>query len=83
MKHPGDPTPRSASDVLADRGYKRVLAEQAPPINGQIVNTLVGMHCGSETYWMMTSPALKPNDPMTWQGVVPVVETRTTYRPAP
>ena len=80
MKHPGDPTPRSASAVLSDPGYKMVLAEQSPQPGGQIFATLVVLHCGSETYWMTKYPVMKSNAPMTWEQVVPVVETRTTYR---
>ena len=83
MKHPGDPSPRSASNVLADRGYKMVVSDQSPQLGGPLMNTLIVLHCGTETYWRTTYPAVKPNDAMTWQRVVPVVETRTTYRPAP
>ena len=83
MQHPGDPTPRSASNVLADRGYKMVASEQAPQISGLPVNVLVVMHCGSETHWMTTYPVMQPNDAMEWHRVMPVVETRTIYRPVP
>lgn len=82
MKHPGDPTPRSARNVLADRGYKLVVAEQSPPALGaQPMSTVVVLHCGSETYWQTDYPAMQPDIPMTWRQVMPVVETRTTYRP--
>ena len=83
MKHPGDPTPRSASNVLTDRGYKMIASEQAPQLGGQFTNTLVVLHCGSETYWRTTYPVMKPNVAMEWQRVRPVVETRTTYRSVP
>lgn len=83
MKHPGDPTPRSADDVLADRSYRTAVSDQSPLLGGQLVNTLIVFHCGTETYWMTTYPAMKPNDPTTWKQVRPVVETRTTYQPVP
>lgn len=83
VKRPGDLTPRSASEVLADRGYKMVFSEQAPQIGGQLTNTLVVMHCGTETYWATVYPVMQSTSPMTWQQVEPVVETRTSYRPVP
>jgi hypothetical protein len=83
MKHPGDPTPRSASEVLADRSYKMVFSNQSPQLSGQIMNMLVVFHCGSETYWTVMYPVMRDGDAMTWQEVVPTVETITTYRPVP
>ena len=80
-KHPGDPSPRSASDVLADQHYKLVVSEQSRRLGGQLTNTLVVLHCGTETHWMTTYPITKMNDAMTWERVEPVIETRTTYRP--
>lgn len=81
MRHPGDPTPRSAREVLADRGYKMVASEQAPPLGGQPTNVLVVMHGGSETYWATSYPTSAPDVATTWQRVEPVIETRTIYRP--
>lgn len=83
MKHPGDPSPRSASDVLVDRNYKMIVSHPSPHISGQLMNTLIVFHCGTETYWTVTYPAMKDADPMTWQQVAPAVETLTTYRPVP
>ena len=80
-KHPGDPSPRSAGDVLTDPHYKLVVSEQSRRLGGHLTNTLVVLHCGTETHWTTTYPATNLNDPMTWQRVEPVVETRTTYRP--
>lgn len=83
MKHLGDPTPRSAGDVLADLNYKMVVTEQFPTISGLLMNKLVVLHCGTETYWQTSYAAMQPSIPMTWQQVEPVVETRTTYRAVP
>lgn len=81
MHHPGDPTPRSAREVLANRGYRMVASEQAPPLGGQLTNVLVVMHGGSETYWATSYPTATPDAAATWQQVEPVVEMRTNYRP--
>lgn len=83
MKHPGDPTPRSASEILADQGYKTVVTERSPQIGGQLTDTLVVRHCGTETYWATAYPAAQSTCAMTWQQVEPVIETRTSYRPVP
>lgn len=83
MKHPGDPTPRSASSVIADQGYKTVASDQVPQFSGQLTTVIVVLHCGSESYWMTAYLVTKANTAMTWQQVSPVVETRTTYRPVP
>ena len=60
-----------------------VVAEQSPTLGGQLTNRLIVMHCGTETYWQTTYPAMQPNSAMTWHRVEPVVETRTTYRLVP
>lgn len=81
MKHAGDPTPRSAGDVLADRAYKMVLAEadgKQPP-----TSVLVVMHCGTETYWSTSYLAAQARLAANWQRVAPARETRTIYRPVP
>jgi hypothetical protein len=82
VKHPADPTPRSPRDVLADRGYRMVVSEQASSqIGGHPMNHLVVLHCGSETYWATNYPAAMPSIAVSWKRVEPVIETRTTYRP--
>jgi hypothetical protein len=83
VRHSGDPTPRSAREVLADRGYRLVASEQDPPLGETPTNTLVVQHFGTETYWATSYPVSAPSAATTWQRVVPVVETRTTYRPVP
>ena len=80
-KHPADPTPRSAGDVLADRGYKMVARDQSPTLGTQPTNTLVMLHCGTETYWMTTYLVTQANMPTNWHQVAPVVETSIIYRP--
>lgn len=80
MKHPGDPTPRSATSVVADRAYKKVV-EQNSGIGGHPMTTIVVFHCGTESYWETTFPTAQAYLAVTWQHVEPIVETRTTYKP--
>lgn len=79
MRHAGDPTPRSARDVLADAAYKMVVSEQ---IDGRNVTRLVVLHCGTDTHWMTAYLVAHGHLAATWQCVVPVVETLTTWQPA-
>jgi hypothetical protein len=60
-----------------------VSSERDPSSGCQLANTLVVLHCGTETHWATSYPVSAPGAPATWRRVVPVVETRTTYRPAP
>jgi hypothetical protein len=83
VKHPGDPTPRSTSEVLADRNYKLVVSEQSLQIGDQIMRAVVVLHCGTETHWAAPWGRPWPVIATTWQQVEPVVETHTTYRPVP
>ena len=46
MKYPGDPTPRSARDLPADRGYKRVVSDQAAQIRQRVTPVVE-----TRTYW--------------------------------
>ena len=79
MKHPGDPTPRSADAVRADRNYKVVVSEQFPTLGGGLNMMIIVMHCGTETYWKTEYEALHPDVAMTWYQVKPVVHVHTTY----
>lgn len=83
VQHPGDPTPRSPREVLADRGYRMVASERDPPLGGPATNTLVVLHGGTETYWTTSYPVSGSCLAATWQRAAPVVETRITYRPVP
>jgi hypothetical protein len=80
VRHAGDPTPRSARDVLADVAYKMAATEQ---IDGGNVTRLVVLHCGTDTHWMTAYIVAHGHLAATWQQVVPVVETHMTWRPVP
>jgi hypothetical protein len=80
VRHAGDPTPRSARDILADGAYKIMTSEQ---IDGSNVIRLVVLHCATDTYWMTAHLVAHGHLAATWQQVVPVVDTLVTWQPIP
>ena len=80
MKHPGDPTPQSIDATAASRSYRVVVRQSKTQPNGAQFCEVVVFHCGTETYWQTFCSMVLMNQPSTWHEVLPVVETRTTYR---
>jgi hypothetical protein len=80
MKHPGDPTPESAGVVLTNPRWRLAASYQTVLPNGTITNTVVVMHCGTETYWETTYDIKSYTGQMTWEQVEPVAITQTLYR---
>lgn len=80
MKHPADPTPQSAQQVLDDSAYK-VLVSEPQRQTGQVTTVLVVIHAASKTCWATTYPPTMPTLALAWQQVDRTVETRIVYRP--
>ncbi len=80
-QHPGDPTPQSPDDVLANRAYHCVHTVKHSVSGSTIplVDTVV-LHRGTETYWHANYYWNRSADTMCWEQVEPVLETRTIYK---
>lgn len=74
---PGDPSPRSPHDVLADRAYRHIDSRAI----GMSVQLTV-LHCGTETHWQTCYGLGLGQDrlPATWYEVRPQPVTRIEYR---
>ena len=81
-KHAGDPTPRSPSSVLADRGYRTIINDLGWGPQGVCVY-LVVFHAGTETFWEVNYDSPDADKPARWPQVTPTTVQRVEYRRVP
>jgi len=77
--HVGDPTPRSPSDILADRSYRMIVNDLGWGPRGYRV-CLVVFHAGTETYWETSYDSPDVDQPTSWTRVVPKTVQRIEYQ---
>lgn len=79
-KHPGDPSPRSPSDVLADRHYRAIVNDLSWGPHGGYRVYLVVFHAGTETYWEASYDSANVDQPTNWTEVAPKRVQRVEYQ---
>ena len=79
-KHPGDPTPRSPTDVMNDQTYRVVVNEGHRTWGGTESWHIIALHCGTETYWSTNYGPSQTAAPTLWRQVKQVVVQQTEWR---